>query len=123
MEDLMHPVITKTFGGLSGSYYFRQFIFGLVFPLFIYNLTSRGGQPLHLPMVLMMVVSALLYPYSRFVYESVVGFIVGENVFFVNAILLLAVKAASMLFCWMGAILIAPLGLAYLYYHHSKPQR
>jgi F0F1-type ATP synthase assembly protein I len=85
-------------------------------------MTSRGGQALHLPFVLMMVVNTLLYPYSRFVYESVVNFIMGENVFFVNAILLLAVKIASMLFCWLCAIFVAPVGLAYLYYHHSKPQ-
>jgi len=118
----MHPVLTKTFGGLSGSYYLRHFIFGLVFPFFIYTMTSRGGQPLHLSMILMMVVNTLLYPYSRFVYESVVNFIMGENVFFVNAVFLLVVKAASMLFCWLCAMLVAPLGLAYLYYHHSRPR-
>ncbi|SFH57403.1 hypothetical protein SAMN05216299_12440 [Nitrosospira sp. Nsp14] len=26
----MHPVIAKTFGGLSKPYYFRQFFFGLL---------------------------------------------------------------------------------------------
>ena len=116
----MHPVIVKTFGGLSASYYIRQFIFGLIFPLFVYWMTSRGGQPVHLFVVLMMIVNALLYPYSRFVYESVVGFIIGENVFFVNALLMLAVKLTGMFFCWMCAIFVAPVGLAYLYYHHSK---
>lgn len=118
----MHPVLTKTFGGLSGSYYFRHFIFGLLIPLFLYSMTSQGGQQLHLLVVLMMAVNTLLYPYSRFVYESVVGFIMGENVFFVDAILLLGMKVVTMLFCWLGAILIAPVGLAYLYFHHSRPQ-
>lgn len=28
----MHPVISKTFGGLSRASYFRHFIFGLIFP-------------------------------------------------------------------------------------------
>jgi len=119
----MHPVIVKTFGGLSASYYFRQFIFGLAFPIFIYLMTSRGGQSVHASLFLMMVANTLLYPYSRFVYESVVNFVMGENVFFVNAILMLAVKAASMLFCWLGALFIAPVGLVFLYYHHSKGER
>jgi hypothetical protein len=123
MEDSMNPVIAKTFGGLSASYYIRQFIFGLPFPIFIYLMTSRGGQSVHASLFLMMVVNTLLYPYSRFVYESVVNFVMGENVFIVNALLMLAVKVGSMLFCWMGALFIAPVGLAYLYYHHSKGQR
>jgi hypothetical protein len=119
----MHPVIAKTFGGLSASYYFRQFIFGLVFPVFLYMTASSGSHPLSLPMLLMLVVNTLLYPYSRFVYESVMNFIMGRNVFFVNAILMLAVKVVTMALCWACAIFIAPLGLAYLYYHHSKVAR
>jgi hypothetical protein len=119
----MHPVIAKTIGGLSASYYIRQFIFGLAFPVFIYLMTSQGKHPLHLPMLLMLVVNTLLYPYSRFVYESVMNFIMGQNVFFVNAILMLAAKLMTMLLCWVFAIFVAPIGLAYLYYRHSKVAR
>lgn len=116
----MHPVIRKTFGGLSVAYYVRQFIFGLLFPVFIFIMTNDGKHPLHLPMILMLVVNTLLYPYSRFVYESVMHFIMGNNVFFVNAIMMLAFKFVTMSICWVLAIFIAPIGLAYLYYHHSK---
>ena len=66
------------------------------------------------------IISTLLYPYSRFVYESIVGFVMGENVFFVNAIFMLMAKFFTMAMCWAAAIFIAPIGLAYLYYHHSK---
>jgi hypothetical protein len=41
-------------------------------------------------------------------------------VFFVNAFLMLFVKLITMALCWAGAMFIAPVGLAYLYYHHSK---
>ena len=41
---------------------------------------------------LVFVANALIYPYSRFVYESIVDFIFGNNVFFVNALFLLATK-------------------------------
>lgn len=66
----MHPVIAKTFGGLSSQYYFRQFLFGLAFPALIYVMSG-----------------------------------------------------VTMLLCWAFAIFIAPIGLAYLYYHHSKAER
>ena len=114
----MHPVLAKTFGGLSASYYARHFLFGLIFPLITYF--ASQGKPVHLPMLLTVAVNTLLYPYSRFVYEGVMNFILGENVFFVDGLLLLAGKVATMLFCWAAAILIAPIGLAYLYYYHSK---
>lgn len=119
-EDSMHPVIAKTFGGLSASYYIRQFVFGLAFPVFAYLMVSQTNKPLHLPMLLMMVVNTLLYPYSRFVYESVMGFIMGQNMFLVHPLLMFGVKLITMLLCWTFALFVAPIGLAYLYFHHTR---
>jgi hypothetical protein len=116
----MHPVIAKTFGGLSPQYHFRHFVFGLIFPVFIYFMASRGTHPIQLNMILFMVVNTVLYPYSRFVYESIANFVLGQNVFFVNALFMLFVKLITMLLCWVCAIFVAPIGLGYLYYHHSK---
>lgn len=73
-------------------------------------------------MVLFTIVSTILYPYSRFVYESIVGFVMGDNVFYVNAIFMFVTKILTMAMCWVFAIVIAPIGLAYLYYHHSKAE-
>jgi hypothetical protein len=61
-----------------------------------------------------------LYPYSRFVCESVIDFIVGDNVFWVNAFMILTVKFVTIALCWSLAIFIAPVGLACLYFYHSR---
>jgi hypothetical protein len=119
----MHPIIHKTLGGLSPQYYFRQFFFGLVVAAFVFFMTTQGGRSMPLEVLLFTIVSTLLYPYSRFVYESIVGFIMGDNVFFVNAILMLISKFVTMTMCWLFALFIAPIGLAYLYYHHSKAEK
>ena len=122
----MHPVLIKTFGGLSRAYYIRQFLFGLIFPAFALFMMTRGGSvPMNvgLPMALLFALNTLLYPYARFVYESAVGFVMGSNVFFVNAFLMLFVKTITMLLCWAFAIFIAPVGLIYLYFHHSKAEQ
>lgn len=116
----MRQVIAKTFGGLSIQYYFRQFVFGLIFPAFVYYTASKGTNPIQIGMVVLMLINTFLYPYSRFVYESVMNFIIGKNFFLVNALLMLVAKLFTMLLCWSMAIFIAPIGLAYLYYHHSK---
>lgn len=116
----MHPIIAKTFRGLSTQYYFRQFFFGALFFALIFFLMSKSPNPIQISLVIILAINTLLYPYSRFVYESIVNFIMGENVFFVNAINMLLTKLFTMLICWVFALFIAPIGLAYLYYHHSK---
>jgi len=116
----MHPFIAKTFGGLSPSYYFRQFVFGLIFPALILAVLSNSHQPFQISLIFFIIVSGFLYPYSRFVYERIVEFIMGGNVFFVNAIMMLGVKFGTMTLCYCFSIFIAPVGLIYLYFYHSK---
>lgn len=119
----MHPIIQKTLGGLSLQYYFRQFFFGLAIAAFIFFMSTQGERSMPMSMLLFTIVSTLLYPYSRFAYEGVIGFVMGENVFFVNAIFMLITKFFTMAMCWGFAIFVAPIGLVYLYYHHSKVER
>lgn len=117
----MHPVFAKTFGGLSRAYYFRQFIFGLLFPLMMFAMFNMSSRPIPMPgfLIVLFAINTLLYPYSRFVYEGIVGFILGNNVFFVNAFFMLVVKFMTMALCWSAAIFVAPIGLAYLYFRHG----
>lgn len=105
----MHPVFAKTFGGLSKPYYFRQFFFGLLFPVFIIFIASRSTHGVSFGLLLVLAINTMLYPYARFVYESIVGFITGSNVFFVSAVLMMSVKLMTMALCWAAAIFIAPL--------------
>ena len=111
--------IKKTFGGLSSSYYLRHLFFGAIFTtLYVMLFYSMGDKRVLTYIVL--VGNTFLYPYSRFVYESVADFIFGDNVFFVNALFLLAVKFITMLLCYGFAFVIAPRGLLYLYFYHTK---
>jgi len=114
----MNTILSKTLGGLDSQYYIRQFIFGLIFPTFYYLIYSNLGISTHL--IILSTLNSLLYPYSRFVYERITSFIFGENIFIMNAIFLLSTKMISMYFCWALSILIAPVGLSYLYYIHTK---
>lgn len=116
----MRQFFAKTFGGLTPSYYIRQMFFGALFAALIVFMKMRTPSGLTFDAISLVVVCTLLYPYSRFVYESVVGYIVGGNVFYVNAKLMLATKFITMFMCWLFAVFIAPVGLAYLYWHHSR---
>ncbi|MGK7609017.1 hypothetical protein ACSRB5_22500, partial [Salmonella enterica] len=58
--------------------------------------------------VILFVINALLYPFARFVYEQVVWFIMGENVFVIRAIVMLMGEVMAMCLWWMFSIGIAP---------------
>lgn len=114
---------SKTLGGLSSGYYFRHLFFGiLISSLFIFISINNphGIKPAN---IIFFSINAILYPYARFVYEQIIGFVMGENVFFINAIVMLTAKVITMVLCWIFSIFIAPLGLAYLYFYHSKAEK
>lgn len=117
----MKKVLSKTLGGLTPAYYLRHLFFGAAISAFFIYMALQSDAMKYNELVIY-TVNTLLYPYARFVYESIMDFILGNNVFISNAILFLGVKIMTMVLCWAAAILIAPVGLAYLYYYHSKNQ-
>lgn len=119
----MRHFIAMTFGGLSFRYYLRQLFFSAVILALMLFVAVQGGGQIRIDQVVLLLANALLYPYSRFVYEEVMGFLMGDNVFFVNALFMLIVKFFTIIPCWGFAIFIAPLGLAYLFFYHRRAQR
>lgn len=119
----MKDFLSKTFGGLRKEYYFRQLLFGL---FFFGSMTWAIVQIENVDWILYVVAFAvltLLYPYSRYVYESVVGFIFEENVFLAGGaflIITLWLKVTMMAMCWILSVFIAPFGLLHLYWFHSR---
>ncbi|KSP11755.1 hypothetical protein AW889_01515 [Pseudomonas aeruginosa] len=57
---------------------------------------------------------------SRPLHEQIVSFIMGNNVFFGNALVMMIAKAFTMVLCWAFAIFVAPVGLLYLYFYHRR---
>ena len=119
----MREFLKCTFGGLDASYLIRQYFFSLLIgALFIFMVTNQG-RTLNGGTIALFSVCIILYPYSRFVYESIIQFVLGNHVLYVNAILMMTFKAFTMFFCWFAAVLIAPFGLIYLYFRQSKSDR
>ncbi|KAB7702899.1 hypothetical protein GBN15_00025 [Plesiomonas shigelloides] len=116
----MQGIISKTFGGLSIKYYLRQIFFSIILASLVIFMQLNSDKQVEIGFIALIIINTLLYPYSRFAYESIIDFIMGDNVFFVNSIFLFAVKFITMTLCWFFAIFITPISLAYLYYHHSK---
>lgn len=122
----MKSIIGKTLGGLSMQYYMRQLFFGSMILAFTYFIATQKITEIslqdHLPIASLFVLNTFLYPYSRFAYESIMGFIMGETIF-ISSLITVVFKLITMYVCWQFSIFIAPVGLAYLYYLHSKRNR
>lgn len=116
----MQNFLRMTFGGLSKQYLFRQLFFGSLFLAVTVFAVLNGGRQSPVATIVFAIISTFLYPYSRFVYERIMSFILGENFFVVNALLMLLVKLITMLICWSFAIFIAPVGLISLYFYHRR---
>lgn len=76
-EVSMKEFLRCTFGGLKTSYLIRQYIFGVLIAACYFNAATSNGQVLSLGTMAMFAINTLLYPYSRFVYESIVEFVLG----------------------------------------------
>lgn len=93
--------LKKTFGGLTRAFYWRQFFFGLFFYGLCLYLLSLGKQPFwdKVGIVAVFTLMQFLYPYARFVYHSITDFLLGNNVYFLNAFFLLLLRGVMALFC------------------------
>ncbi|MFX4231498.1 hypothetical protein ACOL3I_08420 [Aliarcobacter butzleri] len=107
------------FRGLTKAYYFRQLFFGILMGALLFYIDNISNSPKS-GLLLFIIINTLLYPYARFAYESVIDFIMGNNVFFFNAILFLIWKIFTMILCWSFAIFIAPVGLLFIYLYQRK---
>lgn len=118
----MASIYKNTILGLGKRYFFRHFFFGfLMFILIMLSVIyTNEFKNTEFSIVVISIISTFLYPYSRFVYESVVNFIRGNNVIYVSFLYLLLGKFITISMCWTFSIFLAPIGLVYLYFHHSS---
>lgn len=103
------------FCNIKPYYYFRHFVFGIAMSFLAILIAG-----LHFQTVIMIVICTFLYPYSRFVYEAIIDFIMGDNVIISNIIPALIFKFFTMTFCFYLAPFIAPVGLVLLYFLQRK---
>ncbi|OCG61381.1 hypothetical protein A9G40_01140 [Gilliamella sp. Nev3-1] len=111
----------KTFGGLSARYLIRQYLFSFIITLPpLCTLIFKFKMPESIYTVIALLILWGLYPYSRFVYENVISYIVGDNTFIVSTETWLVTKFFTMVICFAFSWVLAPCGLLYLYFQSSK---
>ncbi len=118
----MKELFLRTFGGLSRSYLIRQYIFGTAIGVFFLMLYAKADGPANAFFPIYIVMNTILYPYSRYAYESVIGYLIGDNVFYCNAIIMLFVKFFTISLCFSFAMFVAPVGLAFIFFSQQRKE-
>ena len=111
--------IKRIFGAVQPRYLIRAYVLSAAFmALMVWMMATDGAQPLHDRATTLAVfgVGALLFPFSKLVWDEIKRVMMGETVFFMNAIILMFLKLVVNLFLWSFSIFIAPLGILYLWF-------
>lgn len=115
--DILNNNTSADTKALSRSEYLRHLFFGSLLPLAM--LVASGVGLLNIPTAIYFILSTVLYPYSRFIYEQIVGFIVGDNILLVDGIVFIPAKAVTISICWFLAVFVAPF---YFLFYVLKPK-
>ena len=116
--------IRRTFGGLSAAYYIRHFLIGLIFYIFIiFDFGGSKENPNYWSIMMTFTACQLLYPYAYFVYDRIADYISGDRGSYFVSHIMSVVRIFAVILCWFGAPIIAPLGLAWLYWEHGRQEQ
>ena len=120
---MANKFIEFTIKGMNFKYYLRHMLIisPLTLALFILPFSAPTVQ---IDLVIMSFVFFgtlwILYPYSRFAYESLFRYITGDKIFIASSSLSIIAKIVTMFLCYILSIVIAPIGLVILYYANNK---
>ena len=102
--------VSTVFKSLDRGYLIRNYLFGLGF--FIFLISTGFGN---LESTFIFSICLILYPFSMYVYDSIINLIMGNNVIEINIIFMLSWKVLKVIVIFYFSFLIAPIGIIYLY--------
>ncbi|OAV00146.1 MULTISPECIES: hypothetical protein [Moraxella] len=131
----MPKILALTVFGLNNRFYIKYFIYGVLLAAFLWlsidyihkNAIEQGKAGLDTTYIwfnrIWVGLSALLYPYARYLYAKIWGFFFGESEWYLGGILLLLVyyfKLMVRVCLFLFAVFIAPIAWLVLYFDNRK---
>lgn len=111
-------MIQRIFAALDRRYLVRAYLIGLVLTILMFvpivSNPDMSKVPLGLPILL--IVNLVLFPFAKFTWDSSLEFIMGNTVIYSNVIFHFMSKFIVNLILLAFAWLVAPLGIAWLWF-------
>lgn len=111
-------MFSRIFGSLDRTYLIRAYCVGaLYFALFLFMENNIGWSSNGLwNRIIPGVICLILFPFSKLVYDELKRFVFGDNVFYINTWVMLVGKIIINLVLFVMAWIIAPVGIAYIWF-------
>lgn len=122
---MLITILSRSFGGLRRSYYFRNLCSGGFMLLCASSLYFQKDSNFPSTIFYCLAIGTLLYPYSCFVYDSIIDFFRGDDIIITNPFnpILFSIRMALRVSGWLPSIFIAPVGLIWLYFSHARDNK
>lgn len=115
--------VKDTFRTLKVSYLIRQYFFGiLIFAIYYFAIVQHLEGYNYMYITFIYGLNFLFYPFATLVWDEIKNLVIGNNVFFANALLLLIIKLIIKLFIFGFAIPIGIIGILYLWIVRKNTQ-
>ncbi|WP_055735281.1 MULTISPECIES: hypothetical protein [Bacillaceae] len=104
----------KMINGMDRRYLIKSYIFGaLIFSMFLYVLMLTGD--FHFIVFLFFLLNFFLFPFATVVWDDLIDLLLSGNQLLLPLLFVIPWKMFKMIILYMFAIVIAPIGLIYIY--------
>jgi len=115
--------LRRIFGAVDRTYLVRAYVIGIAIFAFYGWMFAQSHVPFRSSMWFFFGLSTLLFPFAKLVWDEIMGMLMGRNIVIMPALILFFVKLMVNVLLWAAAILIAPLGVLYLWFKTRPPAR
>lgn len=111
-ENYKMNTIRNIFGQFNLSYLIKSYIISAIMTYVCWNhvFVDNPSFPKFL-----LIINLLLFPFATIIYDTIVDLLSGGTVFILPIPILIFYKLFKILFLYMFAILLAPIGIIFLY--------
>uniref|UniRef100_UPI00403F7D11 hypothetical protein n=1 Tax=Candidatus Enterococcus willemsii TaxID=1857215 RepID=UPI00403F7D11 len=109
----MRQFVRIVFTSLRPAYLLRQYIFSGLFTLFFYFLSPSYAP---ISFYVFLGISFLLYPFAMFVYDSLIGLLMGDRIWLTSGLFAILWGSFKGLLIYFLSVLLAPIGILLLYF-------
>lgn len=109
-------MVSRILNGVDRKYLIRAWLIGLVFFVLIASMSIQTKNGAQYGMIIYSAVCTLLFPFSKLVWDEIKNLVIGQNVFYMNALMLIFLKIFINALLWSLAPFVALLGIGYIWY-------
>lgn len=114
-------MLGRILNGVERKYLVRAWLIGICFfALMIVAMMQAKNSASFIAPVIYFGLCTVLFPFSKLVWDELKSLIMGENVFFMNALILLFLKLFINMMLWSFAPFIAVIGIGYIWYRTKE---